>query len=613
MVTLGAATLLIEANRSYNASLSSTQFSEHPILRDMKIADLCTRREKNSGFIFYSFLYLITYALILSSAEIYELVRRAEATGLEVGPIETLAGTASEADSLFGATYAKPIYVSASIIAIFSSGVLSPIENMMRSLAHRLSGVPRGVYEVIDQLHRHSFSVYRNENPSALLDMFEENAKPNFENSFEKGYIRELENLLSAIDQLSPTLTGKQRVRHFPLTQLDAMKSMSTALEVKIAKLRRMLSSKTDNNDDARQELYDYVKEVSNDSVALFAVHFIRNNRAIKNSKENKAISVVESVIKEEYRFEANSLLMAFVFSLALCSMMSGFLYYKSIADTSDSLYAAVVRNNQGAIENICGPNLKKSLDYAYNVDPRFDSLGQGVLNVSSECLEKLKAADNYNSAERIRWSTIKGLTEPLTILMGVAAAAIVALFIRDVRIEDGSWRNWTPGQPAFIQFLSTSILPSGMATLGVASTELLRSWLESGVSMTQSDLAFFFQSKGLFFLMQAPTGFVASVGVLALSDFYMSKRAPHVGEKCSLIPAGLVVSLGIVSVVLYAIIIMVSYPETFKFPLPEPLRISYGTRELLVYGTVPAIFLFSYTMFLSRGFKFSICEEFDK
>ncbi|MEL6100727.1 MAG: hypothetical protein AAFR68_05355, partial [Pseudomonadota bacterium] len=122
VVLAGAVTLLIEAYRNYNSSLTSIPFKEHPILQNVEVAKLCTPREKNIGFMFYSLLYLVSYVVILSSTEVYELVSQAAQANSEVGPTDALIGEGNDPFGLAGTQYGKPIFISAAIISIFSLG-----------------------------------------------------------------------------------------------------------------------------------------------------------------------------------------------------------------------------------------------------------------------------------------------------------------------------------------------------------------------------------------------------------------------------------------------------------------------------------------------------------
>ena len=73
----GAIALIIEARRNYRESLRQAPFKTYPILEDAKIDELCTPADGITGFIIYSLLYLGSYVVILSSAELYDLIRSA--------------------------------------------------------------------------------------------------------------------------------------------------------------------------------------------------------------------------------------------------------------------------------------------------------------------------------------------------------------------------------------------------------------------------------------------------------------------------------------------------------------------------------------------------------
>lgn len=123
-VIFGAISLLIEADRNYRTSLSNHPFPYHAILEKVELENLCTPREWLSGFLFYSLLYLLAYVLILSSTELFLLVRNANLAELQVGANNEFVGPLSDPVSLADSTYGKPIFVSAFLIAFLSVGAM---------------------------------------------------------------------------------------------------------------------------------------------------------------------------------------------------------------------------------------------------------------------------------------------------------------------------------------------------------------------------------------------------------------------------------------------------------------------------------------------------------
>src|SRR5690349_18211350 len=85
-VIAGASTLVIEAYRNFNAASARHPFELHPILKDVEVKNLCTTGEIIVGFAFYAALYIIAYAVLLTSAEVYGLLLKANSAFGEIGP-----------------------------------------------------------------------------------------------------------------------------------------------------------------------------------------------------------------------------------------------------------------------------------------------------------------------------------------------------------------------------------------------------------------------------------------------------------------------------------------------------------------------------------------------
>jgi hypothetical protein len=96
-VAAGAVTLVIEAYRNFNSTSARHPFDLHPILKEVEVRNLCTTGEIIVGFSFYAFLYLIAYAVLLTSAKVYGLLARANSALGEIGATDTMVGAGDPA------------------------------------------------------------------------------------------------------------------------------------------------------------------------------------------------------------------------------------------------------------------------------------------------------------------------------------------------------------------------------------------------------------------------------------------------------------------------------------------------------------------------------------
>ena len=601
VVLAGAVTLLIEAYRNYNSSLTSIPFKEHPILQNVEVAKLCTPREKNIGFMFYSLLYLVSYIVILSSTEVYELVSQAAQANSEVGPTDALIGENNDPFGLAGTQYGKPIFISAAIISIFSLGALRPVESTMRSLAHRLAGVPRGVYNVIEDLHAIPFHEFPVECPKPLTDMFDKNARKVFEGSYDESQIKTIETSLRTVDYLAPAITGKLRIQYFPFTQLDKMSELSTILEGKVEELKDLLKKPLEEEETDRQKVFQLANSVANDTIALFAVHFLRNNRAIKHVREDTAISRIYDSIQRSYQVELNSFAMGMLLSICAAVIAAFSAYYLWVVTvapiTPEALQASVVQRLETQEQR---PEMIAVCRMTPANVGRFDAPSPGITDAGLTPLEgpeakACEAAWNGNLKTRLSERRQLILAESFWAVFGVflacAFAAISAIFGRDVRKEDNSWPEWKIRRIPFLRLFSMAIVPALLAILGVAIGSFLKFWVDSNFNLTENQIAFFFQSKWAFFAMHAGLGFIVAIAVLFLTDQHDNM---HDITTFFLGFVFAVIALG-----WYYLTIIAGYPAEFMRGRPEGLPFGFEMRETIIFGAHTFFFLIFFSIFL--------------
>ncbi|WFU04249.1 hypothetical protein QA648_26015 (plasmid) [Rhizobium sp. CB3171] len=216
-IAAGAVTLLIEAFRNFNSQTGDHPFSLHPILKEVEVRNLCTTGEIIAGFTFYAALYLIVYAVVLGSAEVYDLLLSASKARSEIGATDNVLLPASDPSVLSATSYGKPIFVSALLISFLSIGAVKPIEATMRSLAHRMAGIPRGVYRVIESLRSVDYEEFLRDQPGLLVTSFRDATESIKSSIGLSRKIAEIESSLATIDYLSVATNANNRMLYFPL------------------------------------------------------------------------------------------------------------------------------------------------------------------------------------------------------------------------------------------------------------------------------------------------------------------------------------------------------------------------------------------------------------
>jgi len=359
-VLFGAFTLIIEARRNYSVSAKHHPFAFYKILERLEAQHLCSPREWNFGFYVYSSLYLITYALLLSSTELFELIYNYNSAANLIGATNSSNVDLLDEYSLSTLDYGKPLFISGFIIAFYSIGATRNIELHMRTLAHRLAGVPRGVYQVLGRLQDPNFLFEITPITGPLMACFDEKLKASYNNdkaildniqriselpleslktfndSPPKGkeqYFYDICKALRVIDLLRPAITGGLRATHFPLLGRQELSRISNLLEDVIGKpdqqsqedstgsqtLHAQIDGFKEFSEANLEQLRDKAIEVANSARAVFAVYFICNNRTVMNVNQESSLHKVQCFADKGYKVEQN----AFVGSLVISSIIA--------------------------------------------------------------------------------------------------------------------------------------------------------------------------------------------------------------------------------------------------------------------------------------------------
>ncbi|MBG19895.1 MAG: hypothetical protein CML31_08000 [Rhizobiales bacterium] len=601
VVAAGAATLLIEAWRNFDSSLSSTPFREHPILRNVKVSKLSTTREQHIGYAFYSLLYIAAYVLVLSSVEVYGLLQQVAQNASEIGPSEAVqfANSLSDGDIDYG----KPIFVSASIIAVLSLKAVEPVERAMRLMAHRLAGIPRGIYGIIDVLHAIEYEkLDRGNTPTPLTQMFEERWQKSFSRPYDAGRLNNLKSALLTIDFLAPALTGNQRIQHFPFSQLESMSTLSAQLSDEVEALRRKLSAfPGEEEEGARSELYSSSMNTANDAIALFSVHYIRNNRAIKNLHNNVVLRSIYASIKSAYRVELNSFGMAVFISVFLSLFVAHWSVFSWSIVESGVDRAAITANFAKYMPN--SDELKLWNDKKCLSDGKYIS--------SEECEYLISSAVDSDHSTRRReiFEYIVRVMVPL--VLSTIAAAAVTIMARQMRHEDNSWPRWQLRRFPFVRMISLSILPAIVAVLVLAMAGCAILWVDTSFQLTENQLTIHLKSNGVYYLLNFLPAFIISMCVLVLIDQH-DEFPPEITVSISVIFA-------VFLIYSYYVCVIFGYPEGQIRTKPSGWGYySFEIREVIVNGSFSVIFVIVFSVFLemtenNRASRQSILLRFFK
>jgi len=588
----GAIALLIEARRNYDQSLQSTPFARHPILASAKVSDLCTPRDGFIGYIIYSLLYLVSYVVILSSAELYDLIRNANLAKLEVGATQPFDPFGNDPLNLEGTVYAKPIFVSAFLIAIMSVGALKPIENAVRSAAHRLAGIPRGVYQVIDLLQTPRFQALCGSSAAGVLEghfaaIIRQTAlaQPDLAQ-----HTADIRRSLKTIDALWPAVSPSRRSEYFPASELDKLNDLTNQLHEEMRELRATLIDFDPNKDGALRGFAEKARRAANNTRALFSVYYIRNNRYVKNLRENTVLKKIVDNIDRNYNPEQNSFAMAACgcffasFVLTVCVYLGWHTQYV----TSEPFTAA-----QAQLESLFEGQSSVDIDICEAFFKDGDAVGLDDAQ-EEDCTTLIALAQQeyiqqnlIHLAEEALWDTLHA-----ALIVFVTVGAIT--FGRDVRLEQESWRtDWSFKRIPFLRLLGLCILPSIFAGIVALASQLAELAVDANFKITQTQIIHTIQTSKVYFSMMPLVGFIVAFGTLVVLD-----KHHHLNALRTLAIACLAV---LMIWVVWAGVIFFSY----NFPAWTVYEGFWGSvlniksRDWLIQVILPTLFIPTFAMLL--------------
>ncbi|SHG86292.1 hypothetical protein SAMN02745157_4960 [Kaistia soli DSM 19436] len=604
-VLVGATTLLIEAFRNFNSQTGNHPFSLHPILRDVEVRNLCTTGEVIAGFAFYSAMYLIVYTVVLGSAEIYQLLVSASNARNEIGATDNVLAVTDP--SLLSATnYGKPIFVSALLISFLSIGAVKPIEATMRGLAHRLAGIPRGVYKVIESLRDVSYTEFIERQPGPLVMAFHEATASLFKDGqldprfrLIRSEYSSIEDSLATIDYLAVATNDTNRMLYFPLYQISELTSLSSKLETELAALRTAigelateikasapLSDGTPDID--TQKLWGLFSNLGglsantrSNTMAVFAVFFVRNNRSVfsqgnlltrKVTGSGPARTPMEKTVRriqERYNSEQN----AFGISLFVAVIVGAILTF--------TLYDQWTGWKAAGNESLYSEELASA-------KRDFDSAKKTCTRPRADC-EKAEAISRYRASQRdnlVKFAVWDTVHSGLIVLLGV----FFVLIGREVRIEQQSWRTeWRFYHFPFLALLSMSFMSGLIAVFASAAVRFLQLGWDVGFRLTQTQIIDLFEQSGVFFAFQFGSGLILAFAALVIMDKHRQLR----------LMATIAISLlfGAIYVVYTRIVIFISYEGAASTPPGVPFSLEF--RDTIMLSTVPLLFMILFAILL--------------
>ena len=132
-----------------------------------------------------------------------------------------------------------------------------------------------------------------------------------------------IRNALHAVDALWPPISPAFRGECFPATELDKLNDLSSKLHEDMKELRKKMRESEMTTRKELVELDGLARRAANNTRALFAVHYIRNNCYVKNLRNGTVLARICEEIDRNYKPEQNAFAMAALISFVGAVVLS--------------------------------------------------------------------------------------------------------------------------------------------------------------------------------------------------------------------------------------------------------------------------------------------------
>lgn len=520
----GGITLLIEANRSFNSPVGKNSFGLSPILQDVAANDLCTSTESRVGFAFYAAFYLLAYVLILGSSELLELLISASAARAQVGAIDGDLLAGEDAVSNYS-NYGKPLFVSALLISFMSISYVQKVEGVIRGLALQFAGVPRSIYRVMDTIRGAEFDVLATGYSTELADRFEASIEKVSKES-RTARMKQcdvIKKSLVTVDCLITATSDRYGQLYFPVRRLEQLKLVSDALNREIDDLRAIMVPLEKPDDNVKLgEYLDKIEVKAGDArantIAVFALLFLRNNRTILSQNKSAArgrsasqspvhahdlgpIEHLRRSLKDVHDTEQNALAMG----ASIAALIGGFVvfgiyqwWYSYVAMTESAIASYLQTSSELLTTDAC--------------------------EAERACRLKAQAAYQFAQAPLNLTTTIWDVSAATLMIV---LCVFFTIESREYRMDEQSWNSrWRLRNLPFLRLLSLSMVPGGLAVLGYGMLALLRLAWDVNFQLTETQILTLVDQSGWFILLQAGNGLILAFATLAILDRHESFTA---------------------------------------------------------------------------------------
>lgn len=335
MCAVGGLILLIEAHRQFSNPIRFRNQSGYRILDHIDLEDLAARRIVLRGYLFYLGMFMLVYVLLLTTVQLGDMALR---FGQHNGAQGELSFDNVDTFFLDREGIARPIYIVLAIIALLSTGWGRKIEHLMRSAAHRLAGVPSGIFKTITQLNRMDYTLPEAEGYLRRTQRYLELHKNDPEVQENARFIL---SGLRQIDYVAEAVVTPLRDTVFAQQDIDALSALLTKQATNIRQLDAELNDpKTD-----RVKLLSRIEEEKRNLQVLFSVLYFKDQSIEPPLSHPPSAHILNQLNNKPRDYVQNGIMWG-VAALMIFTLMLGF-YFELLYARADG-YGPLLDMQQG-------------------------------------------------------------------------------------------------------------------------------------------------------------------------------------------------------------------------------------------------------------------------
>lgn len=410
MVFAGGVFLCMEATRQFAKRVTADTHGRFEILSDVDLQQLSSYSVYLRGYIFYVAIYLALYALFLSVWTLGDAILGGNALDNQVGAQgDPLAGTGPQPPFFDREGYARPIYVASAFVAFLAVGPAEKMERCLRAFAHRLAGIPHGIFRLISRMNRQDARKLMDGEPTPYVARFDQRLGSDPLVPADHPFVDEVRASLLVVDMLQPSVVGQYRHQYWEEEDVHALVSLIERAQGSIGQLYEKLADTSVNMDEIRRSAG---VEMDN-ARALFAVLFSKKRGKTARGGHRPTNALIEALSTRPNDHTLHAVFGAAIVTCLLALVM-GF--------------------------------------------------GLGVLRAAAEASVPVAEVLGGDLATIARNTWIQGLS--LGALFALAAG-LAATFRRDA-VDVGEWPEYGMRTVPFSRLLRASLLPAVLTALGV-------------------------------------------------------------------------------------------------------------------------------------------------